>query len=129
MLSLNGTWTNSNGEDGDRVEIRHCGDGLFIHGSYMTRGGRLIENIGYAKIEEESISVGTRLKVTWTDTCDSNGSQRGTVHRTIIEIVSPTHLRQVSDGVIKKRFSCDHRTSYGNWKRSIIGSSPRKEKI
>ena len=127
MINLNGIWTNING-DGDTVEIRRQGWGYFIYGSYTTADGKKIENLGYAPIEKKSIEIGDKLRVTWTDTFMSRGSQRGNVHGTIIEIVSSNHLRQVKDCIIKKPYG-KNRTEYGNWQRTLTGRIKRKEAI
>ena len=117
MINLNGTWTNVNG-DGDIVEIRRHGFGYFIYGSYTNADGKRIENFGYAPIGKENYEIGDKIKVTWTDTYASNGSERGNVHGAIIEIISNDHLKQIKDCIIKKPYA-RNRTGYGNWRRMI----------
>ncbi len=116
-VNLTGTWTNSNGKDRDIVEIISIPGGIFIH-NHNNKPGQDFENFGFAKMPEY-LEINSTFDVSWTDTYSSKGREKGIVHHTKIQVVSPNQLKQIDDSPITPRYPKNkHQTSYGKWKRN-----------
>ena len=127
-INLTGTWTNSNGLDGDIVHIYHCKTAIFIHG-FNSKDNQNYENFGFAAVPE-GLDIGGKFEVTWTDTYNSNGREKGIAHHTEIEIKAADILKKTGDEVITATYEdSSHITSFGNWTRidqSFISQIPNK---
>lgn len=118
MIDLTGYWTNVHPKDADTIKIQHIGNDIFIHGIGIKH--RAFQNFGYGKIDKPmtELHVNDEFIITWTDTFDSKGSERGIVHECKIRIKDINHLEQVKDEVITPRYKSDrHQNTFGNWIR------------
>jgi len=122
MIDLTGDWTNMNGVDGDDVVILHIGNNIFVHGTDIA--STWYRNFGYAKMDKskDELDNSDVFTITWTDTFDSHGSEKGIVHECKIAIKDANTLEQVEDEVITSRYKSDrHQTTFGNWVRKREG--------
>ena len=118
VIDLSGNWTNKNRTDRDDVVILHRGNELFVHGTDMN--STWYRNFGFAKMEKsiDELNSNDVFTMTWTDTFDSKGSEKGIVHKCKIKIKDENTLEQVEDKVIKpNQVLGKHQTTFGNWIR------------
>lgn len=118
MIDLSGKWTNRNRVDEDDVVIFHIEDLIFVYGTGVKP--RVFQNFGYEKINKPKteLHVDDVFTMTWTDTFDSKGSEKGIVHECKIKIKDESTLEQVEDRVITSKKSLNmHQTTFGNWIR------------
>jgi len=107
-----------NGVDGDDVVILHIENFIFISGIGVKP--RAFQNFGYGKIDKPMIELhdNDEFIITWTDTFDSNGREKGIVHETKIKVKDKNTLEKVEDKVItSNQMSNKHQTTFGNWIR------------
>jgi len=120
MIDLTGNWTNDNKADGDDVVILHIENCFFVHGT--DKDSTWYRNFGYAKMDKSKDELDNNdvFTITWTDTFDSHGSEKGIVHECKIKIIDKNTLKKVEDKVItsiSKENKNKHQTSFGNWVR------------
>ena len=118
MINLTGNWTNVNKADCDDVVILHIENYIFVHGT--DKDSTWYRNFGYAKMEKskEALDNNDEFTITWTDTSDSHGSEKGIVHECKIKIVDKNKLKKIEDKVITSIYESNkHQTSFGNWVR------------
>ena len=117
-LDLSGDWKLS-GQYRNSVRFELVDDVWLI--KVKSDNGDGYRNIGIADKDISQLSPGDTFDVMWTDTADSNGCQKGVLHKTQIKVVSDRKMIEVSSVSYSQKgknftISTDS-TTYGNFER------------